>query len=130
MPAKGTRKRLPFAHLVKTHLTHEQAAALAVQAKSCQMTQARYVRDLIASELESTHRPKPSPSAVLNRDALAHEINAFGLQVRKLGVNVNQLAKQANTAMVPLCPAEVIYLQNQLQLLVSESRAALERVLA
>jgi hypothetical protein len=131
MPAKGTRKREPRERLVKTRLTQHEADALAVLARTCHMTQAGYVRGLIASELVAVlHRPKPRKRAALERDALAREVNQLGMQIRKLGVNVNQLARQANTSLVPLERGEVVYVLNQLQLLTSETRATLERVLA
>lgn len=94
------------------------------------MTQARYLRSLILHEVLSEPKPRTAARNVLARDLLAHEVNNLGLQVRRLGVNINQMSKQANTSMVPLERSEVIYMLNQLQLLTSAARGALERVLA
>jgi hypothetical protein len=130
MPAKGTRKRNPLDHLVKTRLTSDQADALVELAKSCQMTQARYVRQLIEGALNGALQyPKPRRRDFREREHLARAINALGLQAKKLGNNVNQLARQANTGLVPVERSEIVYTLNQLQLLASAARTALERVL-
>jgi Bacterial mobilisation protein (MobC) len=130
MPAKGTHKRDPLDRLVKTRLTEDQATALAELAKSCQMTRARYVRQLIEGALSgAVQYPKPRRRGLRDREHLARAINALGLQAKKLGNNVNQLARQANTGLVPVKRSEIVYTLNQLQLLTSAARTALERVL-
>jgi hypothetical protein len=52
------------------------------------------------------------------------------MQIKKLGTNINQLARQANAGMVPISRAEVIYMLNQHQVVMSKAIAALERALA
>lgn len=130
MPAKGTHKRDPLDRLVKTRLTEDQAIALAELAKSCQMTRARYVRQLIEGALQgAVQHPKPRSRAFREREQLACAVNALGLQAKRLGNNVNQLARQANTGLVPVKRSEIVYTLNQLQVLTSAARTALERVL-
>jgi hypothetical protein len=53
-----------------------------------------------------------------------------GVHLRKVGVNINQLAKQANAGMVPISRQEAVNMMTELQLIMTLARAALERSLA
>ncbi len=97
------------------------------------MSDARYLRHLIEKDIgvaSPTEKLKRRTESRVARDNLAHEVNVLGLHFRKLGTNVNQLAKQANTGMVPISREEAIYMMNQIQLGMSQALAVLERALA
>ena len=58
------------------------------------------------------------------------ELHELAMQIKKLGTNVNQLAKQANQGMVPIERREITYMLNQHQLVMSNAIAAIEKSLA
>ena len=129
MPVKGYRKPERIDRRVKAAFTHAEALDLAEKAKACGLTQAKYLRALaLAAAGDKSKAPKRKRSLDANR--LSHDIHLLGMQVKKLGTNVNQLAKQANTGLVPLTRAEVQYILNQHQLVLSATKAYLERALA
>lgn len=118
---------------LKVQFTTSQANDLSHRAEAVGMTVAGYVRFLVISDLEA-HGPNP---AAAQRKARKHdimlrvaELNALAMQVKRLGVNINQMAHQANTGMVPISRAEVVYILNQHQLLMSNAIAAVEKLLA
>lgn len=92
------------------------------------MTEASYIHQAVLACWGK--EPKPRPQKNADKYKLAATLQHVAFQVKKLGVNVNQLAKQANNGMVPVTRAEVHYLLNQHQMLMSRAIAAIERVLA
>ena len=126
MLAKGHETPVRLSRRIKAAFTHVEALGLTADAKACGMTQAKFIRALVLSGRgDTTHKPKRKR----NRDAdkLADEIHLLAMQVKKLGTNVNQMAKQANAGMVAIGRAEVQYLLNQHQQLMSLAIAYLER---
>lgn len=118
---------------VKVQFTPSQEAELKRLADSIGMTVAGYVRSLVLAEIDA-HGPNP---AAAQRRARKHdimlrvaELHSLAMQVKRLGTNLNQMAKQANTGMVPLTRAEITYMLNQHQLLMSNAIAAVEKLLA
>lgn len=101
---------------------------LAEEAKACGMTQAKYMRQAVTSMWH--HAPKPKRQSGRDIRDLTHALALMSFQVKKLGTNVNQLAHQANAGMVPITDAELRYVLNQHQLLMSAITAAVERVTA
>lgn len=96
------------------------------------MQRASYVRAVVLKDLELAN-PQGTPSAkkAANHASMLNvaELHTLAMQVKKLGTNVNQLAKQANQAMVPITRAEVLYMLNQHQLLMSKAIATVEKML-
>lgn len=133
MPAKETRKANPLANRLSTNVDQKVFKAFRDKAVAAGMTDARYLRQLIEADAGLASAMPAMKRRQMQRmqfDALAHEINQVGLHARKIGVNVNQLAKQANTGMVPLTRAEMVHMMTEMELLASRALAALERVLA
>lgn len=129
MPAKGYRKPKRMDRRVKAAFTHAEALDLAETAKACGLTQAKYMRALVlAAAGDKTKAPKRKRA--VHAGKLSDDIHLLGIQVKKLGTNINQLAKQANTGLVPLTRAEVQYMLNRHQLITSAALAYLERALA
>ena len=54
----------------------------------------------------------------------------IAFQLKKVGTNLNQLAKQANSGLAPITRNEVVYFMNTHQRILTLSVAALEKVLA
>lgn len=118
---------------VKVQFTDEQIALLAQRHEALGLTASAYVRSLVLRDLEIASvrdalsaRKASKHASMLN----VAELHTLAMQVKKLGTNVNQLAKQANAAMVPITRAEVIYMLNQHQLLMSKAIATVEKLLA
>lgn len=134
MPAKATRKANPLTCRVSTNLDQKLMQSFRIQAEVSGLSDAMYLRRLVENDVGVVRQATPAlKRAQLQRaqkDALAHEINLAGLHIRKLGVNVNQLAKQANTGLVPISRAEAVHMMTQIELAMSQTLAALERTLA
>jgi hypothetical protein len=98
---------------------------LKLEAKARQrgMKKSRFIRYAIEMAVGSA---KPQSAQI---DQLVHLMDRLAVQVKKLGTNVNQLAKQANNGMVPVNRGEIQYILNQHQLVLAEAKAAFEKVL-
>lgn len=132
MPAASYRKSNPLNRRVSTNLDGKLHAALVARAEAVRMSDARYLRHLVEKDLgvaSPTEKLKRRTEARIAQDKLAHEVNVLGLHFRKIGTNINQLAKQANSGMVPISREEALYMMNQIQLGMSQALAVLERAL-
>ena len=129
MPAKGFQKREPLDRRVKVQFTSAQLAHVDQRAAACGMTNAAYLRLLALKDAGVADK---LPKADRNRanTLLLAEVHLLAMQVKKLGINFNQLARQANTGMVPLTRAEVVYFSNQHQLMLARTAALFEKLLA
>ena len=117
---------------IKVQFTPSQTKKVDAKADRVGMTTAGYIRSLVLIDLdEKAHQTGPTGAKARNHASMLKvaEFHALAIQVKKLGVNVNQLARQANTGMVPIPRAEVLYILNQHQLLMSEAKAAVENML-
>lgn len=133
MPAKDTRKDNPLERRVSTNLDEGLHQAFLERAKSAGMSDARYLRHLIETDVgaaSTRSEPRRRSMQRMQLDSLAHEVNEVGLHIRKVGVNVNQLAKQANAGMVPVTRDEAVHMMTELELAMSRAVAVLERALA
>jgi hypothetical protein len=119
----GKLKRGPCVVLSKPELER-----LAKEAADCGMPQAKYLRGAVLALWGAGKPPKKRPSRV--DDETIRLLSAIAFQLGKLGTNVNQIAKQANTGLVPVSRAEVQYVLNQHQLATSKLTAAVEKILA
>lgn len=133
MPAKATFKVNPLENRLSTNVDQTLLSSFREKAVAAGLSDARYLRQLIEADAGagvSTPTLKRRQLQQAQADALAHEINQVGLQLRKVGVNVNQLAKQANAGLVPISRTEAIHMMTEIELALSRTLAALERVLA
>lgn len=110
----------------KVTLSERQRSRLAGAAKDAGMTQSKYIRQCAIACWDQKEKPKPIKAA--DRIALTNAIGVLALQVKKLGGNFNQIAKQANAGMVQVKRSEVLYAMNLLQVFMSKAMAAVERV--
>jgi len=132
MPASGHTKTDPLSNRIKVQFTDAQAEALARQADATGQTIAGYIRSTVLMTIEDVAAKPPRPATARHHAAMLQlaEMHALAMQIKKLGTNINQLARQANAGMVPISRAEVIYMLNQHQLVMSKAVATLERALA
>jgi hypothetical protein len=131
MPADASNERLGRRPRRREKLTLPADLKLKVAhaAKARGVPRATFMRQAI--EVAVGRTPKlPVRRRRAEDDRLAHHIHLLTVQLKKLGTNVNQIAKQANSGMVPISLAEARYLVNQLQILQSAAKATLEKVLA
>ena len=92
MPPKGFRKPEPIACRIKVGLSENAHECLTSIADAAGMTTSDYIRRLIEADADRS----PSPQRpVQNRHTLLlpAEIHDLAIQIRKLGSNVNQLAR-------------------------------------
>lgn len=112
----------------KLFLTPPENTLLEKEAKNAQLLQKDYLRLAVVAAL--TQAPPPRRKAVMGKSELAHEISMIAYQLKKIGNNLNQMAKQANTGLVPITEREIYYFLNMHQRVLTMSSAALEKVLA
>lgn len=103
MPSRGYRKGIsdsksPLAHFVRSRLTPDEYARLNDEADNRSITLSRLIRSILAAHLTGRRVELPQPRAI--PAAALRELN-------RTGNNLNQLAKQANTGMVPVSAAEL-----------------------
>ncbi len=109
MPAKGFQKPEPLDCRIKVQLTNGQQQKLAKLADEARVSQSEYMRSLLDSVEGSVPVAKPPPPKRPPPFAQQQlmEIHELAMQVRKVGVSINQLARQANTGMVAIRRSEV-----------------------
>jgi hypothetical protein len=109
MPAKGFQKPEPLDCRIKVQLTNGQQQKLAKLADEARVSQSEYMRSLLDSVDGPIPVAKPLPPKRPPPFAQQQlmEIHELAMQVRKVGVSINQLARQANTGMVAIRRSEV-----------------------
>lgn len=120
-PTRRPRKR------DKLTLPPDLKLRVAAEAEAQGMAKATFMVQAIETAV-GVARPTPRRKRKITDDKLIHALHAVAIQIKKLGTNVNQLAKQANQGMVPITPAEAQYMKNQHQLLLSAATAFFEKV--
>ena len=129
MPRQGFRKPEPLDQRLKVNLTAAEYAAIADRADRAGMTTSAYVRQLIAIDLgQAASAPKPRGDR--RTLELLSEVHMLAMQVKRIGVNVNQMARQANTGLVPLTAAEMRVMQSQVANAMERAIALFDKVLA
>ena len=110
----------------KVSLSPALKLKIASEAKACGMPKAKFMRQVLEAAV-GDKKAMPRRKRVNDAEPLAHAINNMAIQVKRLGTNVNQLAKQANAGMVAVTRAEVQYVLNQHQQLLSKAIAYFEK---
>jgi hypothetical protein len=103
MPSRGYRKgisdsKAPLAQFVRSRLTSDEYSWLSAEADNRSITLSKLIRIILAAHLKGQRAELPHPRAI--PAAALRELN-------RTGNNLNQLAKQANTGMVPVNAAEL-----------------------
>lgn len=109
-------------------LTGDEHAELTAKAAAAGMTLSGFVQALIAADMAT--RPAPPRS---NRNhgtmLLLAEVHLLAMQVKKIGTNLNQLAHQANTGLVPLSLRDLQITRAQVAVAMDKATAVFEKVL-
>lgn len=129
MPPKGFVKPEPVDRRLKVGLSASDYDAVSQRAAAAGMTTAAYVRQLVAFDLGQTAAP-PRARSDQAQLALLAEVHLLAMQVKKIGVNVNQMARQANTGMVPLTVPEMRVMQAQVAAAMEQAVRLFDKVLA
>jgi hypothetical protein len=124
MPARGHQKSDPVDHRIRVQLTAAQAEQLARLAADAGVSQSEYMRSLLDS---ANKVPKPRRQSGTMLQLV--EIHELAMQVKKLGTNVNQLARQANAGLVPLRREEIQQMLAQHEELMVRAIALVEKAL-
>lgn len=122
-------KRDKRAPRFKTYFTVAEQARLDALAKVHGLSRSEYVRMVVLAAAGDVPPPKKKTRATTH-DELLHSLSLVAFQVKKVGTNINQLAKKANEGVVPIHRAEVQYFENQLQVVLAKATAAVEAMLA
>jgi hypothetical protein len=128
MPARGHQKSDPVDHRIRVQLTAVQASRLAELADVAGVSQSEFMRSLLDSATGAAVKaPKPRRESGTMLQLV--EIHELAMQVKKLGTNVNQLAKQANAGLVPLRRDEIQQMLAQHEELMVRAIALVEKAL-
>lgn len=71
-------------------------------------TEAQMLRSLVMAAVAGQKPPAPRPEKARQVDELIAGINGLHIQLRKVGTNLNQIARQANTGLVPVSRNEIL----------------------
>ncbi|MDX2264114.1 MAG: plasmid mobilization relaxosome protein MobC [Hyphomicrobiales bacterium] len=129
MPAPGHRKPDSLCRRIRVQLSDVEQRRLAAAAKDAGVSQSAYVRALIASATTGAKHPTPPRSKRTAEKLEIAEVHQLAMQVKRLGTNVNQMAKQANEGLVPLRRAEVEDILKRHERLLTAAILYFERVL-
>ncbi len=103
MPTRGYRKGIsdrkePVPHAVRTHISEAERAFLEAQCNGRSITMSKLLRALITAFAAGQRAELPHPRRV-NAEAIR--------ELCRTGNNLNQLARQANTGIVPVPAPEL-----------------------
>jgi hypothetical protein len=124
MPAKGSRKPDALSRRKKVQVSCALEAEIRKRAAAAGMSEARWMRTVLEAAVGIN---KPPPRRIIpTGDEMLAALNDCWRQLKKLGTNINQLARQANAGLVPLTRAEATYITNQTQLALARLQALIE----
>ena len=128
MPPKGFVKPEPVDRRLKVGLRASDYDRVSARAADAGMTVAAYVRHLVAMDLGQASAPAKPRTDRRTMELLA-EVHMLAMQVKKIGTNVNQMARQANTGFVPLTVPEMRVMQAQVAAAMESAVALFDKVL-
>lgn len=93
---------------VRSYMTDDELKAFKALCTAHATTEAQMMRTLVMAAVERQQPPTPKPEKARQMDELIAGINSLHVQLRKVGTNLNQIAHQANSGMVPVSRNEVL----------------------
>lgn len=93
---------------VRSYMTDDELKAFKALCAAHGTTEAQMVRTLVMAAVAGQKPPAPKPEKSRQIDELIAGLNGIHIQLRKIGTNLNQLARQANTGLVPVSRNEVL----------------------
>lgn len=114
---------------VRSYMTDAELDAFRRLCTAHSTTEAQMVRTLVAAAVQKQAPPSPPPQKARQMDELIHLINGLHLQLRKIGGNLNQIAHQANTGLVPVSRDEILAVFHSVQRAGADVQTAAHRLL-
>lgn len=93
---------------VRSYMTDDELKAFKALCTAHGSTEAQMVRTLVMAAVAGQKPPAPKPEKSRQVDELIAGINGLHIQLRKVGTNLNQIAHQANSGMVPVSRNEIL----------------------
>ena len=93
---------------VRSYMTDEELQQFKALCTAHATTEAQMVRTLVLAAAKTQRPPSPKPEKLRQLDELLAQLNGLHVQLRKVGTNLNQIARQANTGLVPISRNEVL----------------------
>jgi hypothetical protein len=129
MPAKGSSKRSRRLCLRRqVAFSDDELQRLHAASKAAGKVAAKFMREAVLAAMGEAPMPKAKRHHA--SDVSIAELQRANWLLANLSKNVNQLARQANQGLVQVRRAEVEYLLNQHQLVLSKMAAVMERLVA
>jgi len=108
MPKKPSRKPNPRNRRVNVYFTAEEYLQLEERARAHSSTMTAILRQNFKDSQAANPPETPRRRlATRRREGLAVAINSLAVESARIGNNLNQLARQANSAIVPIDAAEL-----------------------
>lgn len=104
----NTSAKQPRINRVYTYLSDPELERWKALCASHSETEAQLMRSLMKAAIEGQNPPKPKPEKTQKFEALITQLNALHVQIQRVGNNLNQVAKQANTGLVPVTRNEIL----------------------
>lgn len=103
MPTRGYRKgrsdqKVSVPRFIRSRISEAEYARLSAEANSRSATLSKFLRAILVAHLEQRRAQFPHPKGLTND--LVH-------QFARIGNNLNQLAHQAHSGIVPVSPQEL-----------------------
>lgn len=93
---------------VRSYMTDDELQAFKALCATHGTTEAQMLRSLVMAAVAGQKPPAPRPEKARQVDELIAGINGLHIQLRKVGTNLNQIARQANTGLVPVSRNEIL----------------------
>ncbi|WP_414463314.1 plasmid mobilization protein [Hyphomicrobium sp. DY-1] len=111
----------------KAYFSDEEELRIAEYARAAGLTTSAFLRAATLAAIGAPSTVKPKSKRKGDDDVIA-ALHRVDWQLRKIGININQLAHQANLQLLPLTTRECDYLKNIIQLTMSATISAMERI--
>jgi hypothetical protein len=114
---------------VRTYMTDAELATFKALCAAHGTSEAQLIRSLVLAAAKGQKPPPPPPEKVRQLDDLIHVLNGLHLQLRKAGTNLNQVARQINTGLVPVSRNELLSVFHSVQQAAAAIQTAAHRLL-
>lgn len=114
---------------VRSYMTDDELSAFKALCTAHGTTEAQMVRTLVLAAVADQKLPAPRPEKARQVDELIAVINGLHVQLRKIGTNLNQIARQTNTGLVPVSRDEILAVFHTLQQAAAAVQTAAHKLL-
>jgi len=114
---------------VRSYMTDDELKAFKALCAAHGSTEAQMVRSLVMAAVAGQKPPAPRPEKSRQTDDIIASLNALHIHLRKIGTNLNQVARQANTGLVPISRNEILSVFHTVQQAAAAVQTAALKVL-